>query len=444
MRAYNLAAISVKSIFRHKGQTAVLAGGLAVGVASLVFLFSLLTGVESTVRKKIIEPFPETHIRVEQSPDPTRSTLSNIDENLIKQMRKKPEVLAVYPRMKPDFPCKIEVEIPLKFAAMVENRYQCMPINIYGIDAGEIEGELDIDFSRPRGPNDPVPMLVNLDFFDALEKGLIPEHFPFLVKKDIFSRLARSAFVKGSLKEEIMTWRYWVNIGESASGDKPKVAVLLGFSGFSRRIPQFGISVPAGVLRDWYGIYYNDAGRPVEYQNMVVVAKDPTEVGHLVHEFEKRGFAVTSGKDVAEKVTMFFRFVQIGVTLIGLIILILSGVGIFLGLTINVMMQSTRIAILRAVGARRRDIAFVYVFEAAFIGLVGGLIGIGLAFGAMLLADYLAVARLPDFLFKPETFFKTPDWYLPVAVLFGVVVAIAAGLPPALRAARINVARVLR
>jgi len=453
VRIANLTGISLKSISRHLGQTLVLAGGIAVGVASIIFLFSLLTGVEDTVRKRIIEPFPETHIRVERSLDERKSRLFNIDEKLIRRMRRKPEVLAVYPRMKPDFPCQVTVEIPPKFSLFVEERFQSLPINIYGIEAAELGNAS----SRARkifeayDPNKdfPVPFMINEDFYDTIEKGIIPEHFPFLAKKGsgFFSSLRNIAqgvvLKKGSLREEIQEWSFTGDIGSSRSGKKPVRLVDMRLIGFSRKVPMIGISMPARALRKWYKDYYRIENRPVAYHNIVIVAKDPTQVGNLVKELST-AYSITSGKEVAEKVTMFFRVVQIGVTLVGLIILVLSGVGIFLGLTINVMVQASRIAILRAVGARRRDIGFIYVFEAALIGLIGGIIGVALSYPAMWIADGFALARLPDFPFKPETFFVTPWWYLLAAIIFGMAIAVAAGLPPALRAARLNVARVLR
>jgi ABC-type lipoprotein release transport system permease subunit len=449
VRIANLAGISFKSISRHLGQTLVLAGGISVGVASLIFLFSLLTGVEDTVRKRIIEPFPETHIRVERSLDERKSRLFNIDEKLIRRMRKRPEVLAVYPRMKPDFPCEIAVTIPPKFY-WVKFPEQSLPINIYGIEPAELGNASDrlrmiFESYNPDNERIKVPFVINEEFYLTLEKGVIPEHFPFLMKKDFgfFSTIKKLALKKGSLREEFMSWPFRADLGASMEGAEAKAKIEMKLVGFSRKVPVIGVSVPARALYKWYEYYHKRKNRPVAYHNAVIVAKDPTQVGSLVKELSA-AYHITSGKEVAEKVTMFFRVVQMGVTLVGLIILILSGVGIFLGLTINVMVQASRIAILRAVGARRWDIGFVYVFEAAFIGFIGGIVGVFLSYLAMWIADSFAVARLPDFPLKPETFFMTPWWYLAGAIIFGIAIAIAAGLPPALRAARVNVARVLR
>jgi putative ABC transport system permease protein len=73
---------------------------------------------------------------------------------------------------------------------------------------------------------------------------------------------------------------------------------------------------------------------------------------------------------------------------------------------------------------------------AAVVGTVCALAGIGLGWVAAQIADHLAASRLPDFPFKPESFFVVPGWLLLGALAFGALFAVLGAIGPARAAAR--------
>jgi ABC-type antimicrobial peptide transport system permease subunit len=81
--------------------------------------------------------------------------------------------------------------------------------------------------------------------------------------------------------------------------------------------------------------------------------------------------------------------------------------------------------------------------EAAVTGVFGGAFGVVLARLGGLVMDRLAHTGLPEFPFKPETFFD----FRPSHVILGVVIAVAASLAgaffPARAAAALDPARAL-
>ncbi|MGI9595921.1 MAG: ABC transporter permease [Acidimicrobiales bacterium] len=121
------------------------------------------------------------------------------------------------------------------------------------------------------------------------------------------------------------------------------------------------------------------------------------------------------------------------VLLMGGLALLVGGLGIANVMSISVLQRSAEIGIRRAVGHTRARIAAQFLSEAAAVGLLGGLLGS--AVGAAV------VAVGADF----------QNWtiVLPVAVLVGaaalsVLVALVAGLIPALKAARLEPLETLR
>src|SRR5262249_4212903 len=95
------------------------------------------------------------------------------------------------------------------------------------------------------------------------------------------------------------------------------------------------------------------------------------------------------------------------------------------------------IGILRAVGAAERDGQSLILGEGVAVGLLGGLVGLAIAWLLSLAVDGLSHATIrgrpivPDFPFKPESFFAFP-WWLSLGVIgFGVLACLAGAWLPA-------------
>jgi hypothetical protein len=66
-----------------------------------------------------------------------------------------------------------------------------------------------------------------------------------------------------------------------------------------------------------------------------------------------------------------------------------------------------------------------------------------LALGLSLAADQVALRLLPDFPFRPGTFFAFPPWLPALGLLVPALAAVLGALAPAAAAARIEPARTL-
>jgi ABC-type antimicrobial peptide transport system permease subunit len=98
---------------------------------------------------------------------------------------------------------------------------------------------------------------------------------------------------------------------------------------------------------------------------------------------------------------------------------------------------------MRALGATRGDVAALVLAEAACVGALGGAVG-GIAARLLALAIDLAASKwLPDFPFRPDSFFRFPLWLVGVALAIGLLAALAGAYSPARRAARMDPARAI-
>lgn len=100
---------------------------------------------------------------------------------------------------------------------------------------------------------------------------------------------------------------------------------------------------------------------------------------------------------------------------------------------VSVTERTREIGIMKAIGARKRDIVQLFLFESLILGVIGATVGVlvGLGFG------YLAVSVAG----WPMSY---PLNWIGIAVLVGIVVGIVSGIYPAWRAAKVDPIEALR
>jgi ABC-type antimicrobial peptide transport system permease subunit len=101
------------------------------------------------------------------------------------------------------------------------------------------------------------------------------------------------------------------------------------------------------------------------------------------------------------------------------------------------MLTSVRrheIGVLRAVGARRGDIRVLLLGEAALVGGLSGGLGALLGWVVARLADLAARGAVPDFPYRPDTYFAFAPWILAAAVGLSVLGCVVGAALPAVRA----------
>jgi putative ABC transport system permease protein len=145
----------------------------------------------------------------------------------------------------------------------------------------------------------------------------------------------------------------------------------------------------------------------------------------------------------AEQAALLIAIFTLIFALVSAVIVGIAAVNIMHVFFMLVYERQHEIGIMRAVGASRGDISRIILGEAAILGLVAGLAGVAIAFGASLLFDWVSTNYVPDFPYKPETYFVFPWWLLLAALAFAVSFCIFGAFLPARRAARMEPAMVL-
>jgi putative ABC transport system permease protein len=131
--------------------------------------------------------------------------------------------------------------------------------------------------------------------------------------------------------------------------------------------------------------------------------------------------------------------------LIALTTLLVGGIGILAMMLDSVQERRAEIGVRLALGARRRDVIAQFLWEGVSIVALGGALGVALGLGgALFLGSDLFRGRIPPALRDLVPIPEPSAAVVVLAVLAMSVVALAAGLVPAWRAARVDPAETLR
>ncbi len=152
-----------------------------------------------------------------------------------------------------------------------------------------------------------------------------------------------------------------------------------------------------------------------------------------VNPGEENDFDIFSNESMISQVNDITGGVKTGALAVSIIALLAAGIGIMNIMLVSVTERTREIGIRKAVGAKKSNILYQFLFEAIFLCLLGGFIGIALGIGVGNFAGGLinAQSAIPY------------DWVV-IGLLLCVTVGLIFGTYPAYKAANLDPIEALR
>ena len=151
-------------------------------------------------------------------------------------------------------------------------------------------------------------------------------------------------------------------------------------------------------------------------------------------------FSVQTAESIVAAFKTVFNIVTLVLSGIAAISLFVGGVGIMTTMYTSVIERTRQIGVMKSIGARNSDILMIFMMESGILGIVGGIIGLILGFSLSVLGEYLVrkVGGIPEY-----SLYAGPDLIIG-ALLFSIIIGLASGYFPAIRAAKMKPVDALR
>ena len=181
-------------------------------------------------------------------------------------------------------------------------------------------------------------------------------------------------------------------------------------------------------------------GSRANYQ--ILLKMDEAGVQPLVEalrrDFRSRFVAVRSFRSTEDQIGDDLQRAENYLSLVGFVILVLGGIGVWSVTRVFVRQKIRSVAILKCLGATTRQVLAAYVLQVVFLGLTGSLIGVGLAAAGL--------AAIPE---RIGASFGTTEYRLTASAVWqgvsvGLLVSLLFSLVPLLEVRRVKPLLLLR
>lgn len=390
--------------------------GVVIGVTALVLLVSIGAGLQHRVIGSVLAQSSLNTLTITPSPPPSFSLGPTVETSaghpitpaVIRRLSHVPGVLAVYGSQ--DFLGQIKV-----------GRRQSTALII-----GLAPRSLWSHMGHPHlvAGRFPSPQQVNgIVLPQAMADGLfhVSANHETTVLGRRLTMVLSSAYAPGSSLG-----------GLAAKAARPMTVVLTGL--IANQIGASGVYITNRLMTRTLQAN-TPSGHPLHYGTAIVVTRTARDVVGASQKISRMGFGVTSTQAVIKQVQHSFQAIETGLGIVGGIALVQSGLMIALVMGMAVLERRREIGVWRALGARRRDIFWLFATEAVITGLLGGMAGDLIALG---------LGAAGSSLFHIAGLFYVEPWLLALGLGFGGGIAFLGGLFPAGRAAGIHPVEALR
>jgi lipoprotein-releasing system permease protein len=397
--------VALRFLREGRFQTILLIAGVGVGVAVMVFLSALITGLQKNIIQQTLGT--QAHIVLRVPEDAARRVIDRNDATVLSETVRAPQRLRAiesWPNVVTTasaFAGVRGVAPTLSGSAFASRGNANNAIQLYGVDPDSYRNIVDV-----------ASKLVSGEFVLTSDDAVIG--------RDLADDLGVSVGDKIRL---------------STTGERALVATVRGvFDLKNQTVNERWVFVPLRSAQTLLDL----AGGVTAIEVVVDEIFSANTVADGLHD--RTGLTADSWMRTNQQLLVALRSQSSSSAMIQFFVVLAVALGIASVLVVSVVQKSKEIGILKAMGALTRRVNGVFLLQGGIVGLGGSIIGC--AIGALLAVGFAAAARNAD---GSPLFPITLDmWLFGRAVLIATVTGVLAAIMPARRAAKLDPAVVIR
>ncbi|MCK8059516.1 MULTISPECIES: ABC transporter permease [unclassified Fusibacter] len=436
MKTNDLTGMGLRNLWRRKTRTILTVLGVVIGSSAILLMISLGLGQERAFQKSL-EMFGNIRIiEVDNygswdSDGKTETPKLNADTvEMIKQIEGVQSVLSSY-----------GTYVQLK-AGKYEGGAQLMGVNLDDLEAFQFklgEGEL------PK-PTDKNALIVGASFaemfYDPRSREWQPADFDPLITP--IKGFVGGEYDQNGNKKRAMTFKVSGMLEPSGNND---YTVFMDQAALLKLIEDEERKNPNG----------NGGGKKKneerEYERVQVLCETIDDVEVIHQTLKDMGLGAYSPIEYVKYEKQKMQTQQMVLGGIGAVSLLIAAIGITNTMIMAIYERTKEIGVMKVLGAEVKDIMKLFLFEAAIIGLLGGLVGIGIsligsdvinAVNASMQADMMGnfdyYGELPEI----QDISYIPMWLIGSSLLFSTFIGVVSGFLPAVRATKLSALEAIR
>jgi len=189
----------------------------------------------------------------------------------------------------------------------------------------------------------------------------------------------------------------------------------------------------------------NSKTKENKYDEMKVSVTDMKYVQDVQAQIKELGYEAYSLTDALESMKKTSGLIQAILGGIGAVSLFVAAIGITNTMVMSIYERTKEIGVMKVIGAQLKDIKRLFLFEAAMIGLIGGIFGIAISYGiSMIINTVLAGMNGDTGYYGPALLSDIPLWLSLAGMSFSTLIGLIAGYYPAVRATKLSALEAIR
>jgi putative ABC transport system permease protein len=455
MRLLDLLRLGIKNLWRHKIRTFLTVMGVMIGVGAIIIMISLglamnrnfLTQLNQMGNLMQIQIYNYGGVVYKDSVGPgTGGTQPALDDAAILGFEKIDGVEAATPLL----------DMSLKAAAGKYIGY----IQVYGVRPDVVE-KLGIHMSEGTtlSKDDQYGMVigkyVSQNFYKPNPRMWVPApaDFNLMNEKVTISvdMMYGEKYQEGQTAPKYKAKPHKVDIlgVKAEGGDQFDYSVLMSLDtvkSLKKEQDKFNRQNGGGGLQP-------PASQTQEYTQAIIKVKDIDHVSSVLKAVKDMGFEAYNPIQMLDDMKKQAAGLQQILGGIGAMALLIAAIGITNTMYMSIYERTREIGIIKVIGAHLSDIRHLFMIEAAWTGIFGGITGVLFSLGTSFLlnaSDLNLFGSNTSWVPGPTgEMIKLPISYIPLWLLaaafgFAIIASLAAGFLPARRAMKLSVMKALR